>query len=203
MKDDKKFWDSQAKSYDMVVKFLTRNQYKVMYEFIEAPLTDAMDVLEVATGTGLVAKKIANRVKHIEATDYSEEMIAMAKKSAYPSNINFSSANIFELPFADNRFDAVIASNVLHIIPEPEKAMKEIKRVLKPHGLLIAPTFLWKELTVFGKVQKFFMMLKKFPLKSEWNEETFKRFVDANGFRIKTYKTIQTSFAIGCIVAES
>ncbi len=201
--NDKKFWDSQAKSYDKVVKLLTRNEYKSMYEFIEASLSQDMEVLEVATGTGLVAKKISDCVKSIEATDFSEEMIATAKKSEYASNIHFSCADIFNLPFEDNRFDTVIASNVLHIIPEPDKAMSEIKRVLKPNGLLIAPTFLWKELSFFGKIQKFFMLLKNFPLKTEWNEATFKDFINNNGFELTTFKLIKTSFDIGCLAAKN
>ncbi len=201
--DDKKFWDSQAKTYDRVVKLLTRSQYKAMYAFVKKPLTKDMQVLEVATGTGLVARAIADCVKSIEATDFSEEMIATAKRTKHPSNIKFSCADMFDLPFEDNQFDTVIASNVLHIIPEPEKAMQEIRRVLKPNGLLIAPTFLWKELGFFGKIQKFFMMLKHFPLKTEWGKETFKSFIDDNGFSITTFESIKTSFTIGCVVAKS
>ncbi len=196
------FWDKQAKRYDKLVKLLTGNQYKAMYKFIKAPLTKDMTVLEVATGTGLVAKEIADRVKSIEATDFSEKMIATAKKSGYASNINFSYADMFDLPFEENQFDTVIASNVLHIIPHPEKAMAEIKRVLKPGGLLIAPTFLWKKLSLFRKIQKFFMILKKFPLNAEWNEETFKNFINDNGFTITKFQTIKSNFTIGCVVAK-
>ncbi len=200
--NDKKFWNSQAKHYDTLVKLLIRNQYKAMYKCIEEPLTKDMQVLEVATGTGLVARQIANQVKSVEATDFSEEMIATAKKSEYASNIHFSCADMFNLPFEDNRFDTVIASNVLHIIPEPDKAMSEIKRVLKPNGLLIAPTFLWKELSFFGKIQKFFMMLKNFPLKNDWNEATFKCFINDSGFVITRFYAIKSSFTIGCVTAK-
>ncbi len=200
--NDKKFWDSQAKTYDKVVKLLTRNQYDAMYKFIKAPLTKDMIVLEVATGTGLVAKEIADRVKSIEATDFSEKMIATAKKSEYASNIKFSCADMFDLPFEDNSFDTVIASNVLHIIPHPEKAMAEIRRVLKPNGLLIAPTFLWKKLSFLSKIQKFFMLLKNFPLNAEWNEETFKSFINDNGFTITKFQTIKSNFTMGCVVAR-
>ena len=45
------------------------------------------------------------------------------------------------LPYADESFDVVIVSNALHIVPQPEKALQEIKRVLKDDGVLIAPTF--------------------------------------------------------------
>ncbi|PIE79893.1 MAG: methyltransferase type 11, partial [Candidatus Delongbacteria bacterium] len=110
--------------------------------------------------------------------------------------------DIFDLPFDENQFDTVIAANILHIIPTPEKAMAEIKRVLKPGGLLIAPTFLWKELSLFGKIQKFLMMKKDFPLKSDWSEETFKSFINDNGFAITKFHAIKSSFEIGCVAAE-
>ncbi|PID94218.1 MAG: methyltransferase type 11 [Bacteroidetes bacterium] len=201
MTSDKQFWGSKAKAYDRIITLLSHKGYRLIYEFIKAPLTKEMQVLEVGTGTGLIAKKIADRVQHVEATDFSEEMIATAQKTAYPSNIHFSCANIFKLPFDNQTFDVVVASNMLHIIPEPEKAMTEIKRVLKPNGLLIAPTFLWKELRFFGKIQRFFMLLKRFPLKTEWNEETFKSFITDNGFTITKFEIINLSFAIGCVTA--
>ncbi len=202
MTKDKKFWDSKAKAYNKIIKLLSSKLYPLIYEFIKESLTKDMKVLEVGTGTGLVAREIADHVERIEATDFSEEMIDTAKSDKYPANINFSCADIFDLPFEDNQFDAVIASNVLHIIPEPEKAMQEIRRVLKPNGLLIAPTFLWKELSLFGKIQKFIMLKKNFPLKTDWSEETFKSFINDSGFTITKFKMIKSSFGIGCVVAK-
>ena len=54
-------------------------------------------------------------------------------------------------------FDVVIVSNALHIVPQPEKALREIKRVLKDDGVLIAPTFTHAENSFPGKVKAFFM----------------------------------------------
>ena len=48
---------------------------------------------------------------------------------------------MFRLPYAEVSFDVVIVSNALHIVPQPEKALAEIHRVLKDDGVLIAPTF--------------------------------------------------------------
>ena len=59
--------------------------------------------------------------------------------TALPSCI--FSCRICCLSYADRSFDAVIVSNALHIVPQPEKALAEIRRVLKDDGVLIAPTF--------------------------------------------------------------
>ena len=48
---------------------------------------------------------------------------------------------MFRLSYADRSFDVVIVSNALHIVPQSEKALAEIRRVLKDDGVLIAPTF--------------------------------------------------------------
>ncbi len=132
------YWDRVSRIYEkMFQKFAP---YEEVYRFIKENLTAEMNVLEAGTATGLVAREIAGSVKTVVATDISEKMIEQAKNIKHPENVTFSSANIFELPFEDNSFDAVVASNVLHIISEPEKALQEIKRVLKTDGLLIAPT---------------------------------------------------------------
>ncbi len=201
MNNDKQFWDNSANKYDKMFKVY--KPYQAMYAFIKEPLKSNMQVLEVGTGTGLVAREIAEKVQSVEATDFSEKMIAQANNIEHASNINFSCADIFKLPFDDAKFDVVIASNILHIIPKPEKAMEEIRRVLKPNGLLIAPTFLWKELTWIGKMQKFIMVKKNFPLQTEWSEQSYKDFITNNGFEITTFKKLKASFAISCIEAKA
>ena len=57
---------------------------------------------------------------------------------------------MFRLPYADKSFDVVIVSNALHIVPQPEKALAEIHRILRDDGVLIAPTFTHAE-TPFRK----------------------------------------------------
>ncbi len=200
MSTDKQFWDKMSGKYQKM--FGIYKPYDKMYEFARDSVSENMVVLEVGTGTGLVAREIADKVQSVEATDFSDQMIEQAKLIKHASNVNFSCADIFDLPFEDNRFDAVIASNILHIIPSPDKALAEIKRVLKPKGLLIAPTFLWKEISFLGKIQKFIMMRKNFPLQTEWSEQTFKDFINNNGYSVKNFKKIKASFAIGCVCAE-
>ena len=162
MKELKTFWDRNAGRYD---RFMQKDcaAYEKMYELIR-PVVKAKTVLELATGTGLIAKNIVNAAAHIEATDASAEMIAEAKRDNRSAKLHFSVQDMFRLPYADKSFDVVIVSNALHIVPQPEKALQEIKRVLKDDGTLIAPTFTHAGNSFSGKVKAFFMKLAGFPL---------------------------------------
>ena len=139
MSEQKSFWDRNAGCYDRFMR-KDRAAYEEMYTLIR-PVVKAKTVLELATGTGLIAKHIVNAAAQIEATDASAEMIAEAKRDNGSAKLHFSVQDMFCLPYADKSFDVVIVSNALHIVPQPEKALAEIQRVLKEDGMLIAPTF--------------------------------------------------------------
>ena len=139
MREHKNFWDRNAGRYDRFMR-KDREVYEKMYELIR-PVVKDKTVLELATGTGLIARHIIKAAAHIEATDASAEMIAEAKRDNQSAKLHFSVQDMFRLPYADKSFDVVIVSNALHIVPQPEKALAEIRRVLKDDGVLIAPTF--------------------------------------------------------------
>ena len=139
MRKHKNFWDKNAGRYDRFMR-KDRAAYDEMYELIR-PVVRHKTVLELATGTGLIAKHIVNAAAHIEATDASAEMIAEAKRDNRSAKLHFSVQDMFCLPYADASFDVVIVSNALHVVPHPEQALREIRRVLKDDGVLAAPTF--------------------------------------------------------------
>ena len=126
MKEKKNFWDRNARIYNRFMR-KDRAAYETMYALIR-PVVKAKTVLELATGTGLIAKHTVNAAAHIEETDASAEMIAEAKRDNRSAKLHFSVQDMFCLPYADGSFDAVIVSNALHIVPQPEKALREIRR---------------------------------------------------------------------------
>ena len=156
----------------------------------------AKTVLELATGTGMIAKNIVNAAAHIEATDASPEMIAEAKRDNRSAKLHFSVQDMFRLPYADKSFDVVIVSNALHIVPQPEKALAEIRRVLKDDGVLIAPTFTHAGNSFSGKVKAFFMKLAGFPLHSMWASEEYLRFLRQNGWSVRKSAVLKDSFPL-------
>lgn len=194
MREHKNFWDKNAGRYD---RFMRKDQaaYEEMYVLIW-PVVKAKTVLELATGTGLIAKSIVNAAAHIEATDASVEMIAEAKRDNQSARLHFSVQDMFRLPYADKSFEVVIVSNALHIVPQPEKALAEIHRVLKDDGVLIAPTFTHAGNSFSGKVKAFFMNLAGFPLHSKWTSEEYLRFLRQNGWAVRKSVVLKASFPL-------
>ena len=203
MQEHKDFWDKNAGRYDRFMR-KDRAAYDEMYELIR-PVVKAKTVLELATGTGLIAKNIVNAAAHIEATDASAEMIAEAKQNTRSAKLHFSVQDMFCLPYAEESFDVVIVSNALHIVPQPEKALAEIRRVLKDDGVLIAPTFTHAGNSFSGKVKAFFMKLAGFPLHSKWTSEEYLRFLQQNGWAVRKSAVLKASFPLTyaeCVKSE-
>ena len=103
---------------------------------------------------------------------------------------------MFALPYADRSFDAVIVANALHIVPQPEKALAEIRRVLKDDGVLIAPTFVHAENSLSGKAKAFLMKLVGFPLKSKWTQADYLAFLRQNGWTLRRTEVLKASFPL-------
>ena len=203
MSEHKNFWDKNAGRYDRFMR-KDRAAYEEMYTLIR-PVVKAKTVLELAAGTGLIAKNIVNAAAHIEATDASPEMILEAKRDNRSAKLHFSVQDMFCLPYANQSFDAVIVSNALHIVPQPEKALAEIRRVLKDDGVLIAPTFTHAENSFSGKVRAFFMRMAGFPLRSKWTSAEYLRFLRQNGWAVRKSAVLKASFPLTyaeCVKSE-
>ena len=203
MQEHKDFWDKNAGRYD---RFMRKDAaaYERLYELL-CPVVRHKTVLELATGTGLIAKNIVNAAAHIEATDASPEMIIEAKRDNQSAKLHFSVQDMFHLPYADKSFDVAIVSNALHIVPQPEKALVEIRRVLKDDGVLIAPTFTHAENSFSGKVRAFFMKLAGFPLYSRWTSEEYLAFLRQNGWTVQKSTVLRASFPLAyteCVKLE-
>ncbi len=194
MKKSENFWNRNAKRYDRFMR-KDRAAYEKLYELIR-PVVKARTVLELAAGTGLIAKNIVRAASHIEVTDASEEMIAEAKRNNRSAKLHFSVQDMFCLPYADKSFDVVIVSNALHIVPQPEKALAEIRRVLKDDGVLIAPTFTHGNSTLQGRIKLFFMKLAGFPLNSRWSSADYLAFLRQNGWTVRKSTMLKASFPL-------
>ena len=203
MQEQKDLWDRNAGRYDRFMR-KDRAAYDEMHELIR-PVVKAKTVLELATGTGMIAKNIVNAAAHIEVTDASAEMIAEAKRDNHSTKLHFSVQDMFRLPYTEESFDVVIVVNALHIVPQPEKALAEIHRVLKDDGVLIAPTFTHAGNSFSGKVKAFFMKLAGFPLHSKWTSHEYLAFLRENGWTVKKSTVLKASFPLTyteCVKSE-
>ena len=128
------------------------NRIASIYELIDLPLEllffrkwrkEALPnlsgkVLEVGVGTGRNLKFYSSRCS-VTGIDYSEKMLEKARKKARGmKNVTLFLMDAEHLRFPDNNFDYIITTFTLCSIPDPLKALKEMRRVLKPSGELIA-----------------------------------------------------------------
>lgn len=98
--------------------------------------------LELGCGCGTYSRVIAGEASQLLATDFSDEMVkASSKRLNGLDNISVEKQNCLDLSYDDSVFDTVLMANLLHVIPEPEKAVAEAKRVLKPGGTIIVISY--------------------------------------------------------------
>jgi ubiquinone/menaquinone biosynthesis C-methylase UbiE len=202
--DNKGFWGRYARLYDFAVLRTSETAYEQVSRTISAALESRMDVLEAATGTGLIALGIAAAAHSVTATDFSERMIAAAKRKPAPANVAFSVEDATALSFADAVFDAAIISNALHIMPDPAKALAEIRRVLKPGGLLFAPTFSHGHINqATWSFNAKLLKVLGFETHSKWTPEEFVAFVNANGFATDRWEVLKAAFPLVYLEAHA
>lgn len=158
--------------------------------------------IELACGSGQFSFSLSKHTKNWISTDFSEQMILEARKRGEAKNLIFEVADATSLSFDNEKFDCLLIANALHIMPKPDKAMKEIYRVLKPDGILFAPTFLWKE-GKQRKIIKSLMSISGFKMYKEWNKNQFEDFIEKYGFSVLEIELVYGGIApIGVMIAQ-
>lgn len=202
MKDtaNQRFWERMAKLYAPFMKS-SEDLYHDICSQCQPYLKKDMDVLELACGSGQFSFPLAANVQTWTATDFSSNMILQAKKQSAPAHLTFEVQDATCLPYPEEHFDAVFIANALHIMPDPEKAMKEIYRVLKPNGTLLAPTFLWNAegRQTFGSwlVSKAGLTVYR-----KWNAQEFERFIESYDFHVVERKILGGGLRpLSCMIA--
>lgn len=150
------FWDRIAGIYDIAEK-LNGKVYRKLVSTTEELVPQGSVVLDVAAGTGELSFAAAKKAEKVTCTDLSMKMLEVAQRKANRKNIrnvDFDVRNIFELKDDDETYDVVMAGNVLHLLDEPEKAVKELWRVTKKGGKLLLPTFMIEKRSYLVEIYK-------------------------------------------------
>ena len=184
------FWDKISPLYDLFEKVYNGKVYSgtgaKVAEFIEPSDT----VLECACGTGAISVSIAPKCRRLIATDFAAGMLRQAaRKCRKFENVVFRKADITALKCKDNRFDKVVAGNVIHLLPNPEQALHELERVVKPGGRIIIPTYINMSKGTGTAAVKFITLLGA-DFKRQFDLESYKQFFADMGYANVEYHVV-------------
>lgn len=199
---NKGFWEKFAKIY---TAFMNKNNtaYDVICENLDKYIDDKKNVLELACGTGQITFRMAGRAGTWEATDYSVNMIDEAQKrntgENYCGNVCFRVQDATDLTYENNQFDVVVIANALHIMPSPDAALNEISRVLKPGGILFAPTFVYEK--GYSKALLWIMEKLGFKTYHKWQKDEFTEYVSRRGFQVIDAALVKGKPLSECVLA--
>jgi 2-polyprenyl-3-methyl-5-hydroxy-6-metoxy-1,4-benzoquinol methylase len=105
----------------------------VLSDFLSAPM-DQLRVLDVGCSSGIITNVLGPHFRVVTGTDIDREALVYAARTKV-SNADFLPADAMDLPFREETFDVVICAHVYEHVPNAEKLLKEIHRVLRPGGL--------------------------------------------------------------------
>ncbi|HAM95364.1 TPA: hypothetical protein DCP81_00190 [Candidatus Azambacteria bacterium] len=144
-----------------IARFLFKRRLKKALKMLGADKSVA--ALDAGTGVGYFLPALAARFQRVDAIDYHRESIECAEfmiKRKNIGNVHLMVGDILKMPYADNAFDAVVCLSALEHIENLQEALIEMKRVLKPDGILLVGYpmenllmrfFLWLDRRTFFK----------------------------------------------------
>ena len=198
------FWDRWAWFYDLAERSNRTVNAAAAARVAELVPVEAR-VLDCAAGTCEFSLAAAKRAASVLCTDQSRPMLDRARKKAAKrglTNIRFAQRDVTALSDPDGSFDAVIAANVLHLLPEPETAVRELWRVTAPGGRLILPTYLQgKAGTAYGAMIKIYQGVG-FHYEHAFTPETYRMFLERLNLAPVTLEVISGGVPEGIALLE-
>jgi demethylmenaquinone methyltransferase / 2-methoxy-6-polyprenyl-1,4-benzoquinol methylase len=131
-----------ADRYDLITRVLSYGQdrrWKARLVDLAPPLPGR--ALDLASGTGDIAFALAARGWRVEALDITHHMLELARAKAGGSAVSFVTGDMMALPFPSAAFDLVTTGYGIRNVPRIDPALAEIRRVLKPGGVLLSLDF--------------------------------------------------------------
>jgi len=172
-----------------------------MLELASESVRGRQSVLEVAAGTGIVTSAIAETADSIVATDYAAAMVEALKQRVQDAglkNVTCEQADVYALPYSDGEFDAVVAANVLHLVPDLPAAIRALRNVTKPGGMLVTPTFCHDETKVSWLVSRL-LAISGFPGYRRFTMQSLRIALEENGVQITRAELLPGLIPIGFV----
>ena len=171
-------YDQSAQAYD--AQYHEEQEAKINAIMQSLSLRQSSVVLDAGCGTGLLFQHLAEGTELITGTDISEGLLQKARKRAQPyCNTALIQADVDNMPFLDETFDAVLAITLLQNMPDPEATLAEFSRVSKQSALLVATG-----------------------LKKQFSQENFVKLLEQANLRVELLKLDEKNREYICICTK-
>jgi SAM-dependent methyltransferase len=187
-----RFWDRIAERY-AARPLKDPAAYEAMLEDAATRLRPTDRVLEIGCGTGSTAIRLAPFVAAWTATDFSPEMLRIARGKPAPDNLSFVLADA-RSTFDGGPFDAICAFQVLHLVEDLPGTLARIHAQLKPGGLVISKTWCFAEMGL--KLRSLFLVLRVlglFPSAAWLTRASLRQAIRDAGFDIEDERVFGTN----------
>jgi phosphatidylethanolamine/phosphatidyl-N-methylethanolamine N-methyltransferase len=187
---DRDYWQRHARNYDRSLRLLA-GPLPRMLELTTGALRGADSVLEVAAGTGLVTTAVAPVVGRLTATDYTPAMVRILEErtAQLALDVTCEQADLYALKYPPASFDAVVAANVLHLVPDLPRALAALSRMVRPGGKLVLPTFCHDQTWLSAVVSRL-LAVTGFPGHRRFTGKSLMDALAANGMRVTRHEVI-------------
>ncbi|KIC46920.1 hypothetical protein RA28_04110 [Ruegeria sp. ANG-S4] len=199
---DAAFWSKISRKY-AANPIRDMDGYMSTLERTKSYLSPDDSVLEIGCGTGSTALLIAPEVAHITATDIAPGMIEIANEklaTEHAPNVTFKVAEVLEHSLDGAEYDAVLAHNLLHLVPDLDHALDHIFSLVRPGGVFISKTVCAPE----RRGLKFALISKvAIPVMQVFGKAPFVEFISAAELEQKIgragFEIIETADQIGTL----
>ena len=204
-KKEYKYWGKRASIHDSDFLYIAGSTIPRKIKewlILQFEVTDM--VLELGCGSGGFSEMLADRVKHLTATDLAPEMVAKARgKLSQFSNVEVQKEDCYNTSFEDKAFDAILMVNLLHIVKEPVMVLEESRRVLKDDGRAVIVDVTGYGMPFLSKMGLGFRYMKKWhspaPYSRNFAPEEVTEIAQEAGFVIEGAKLLGKDTNAVCV----
>ena len=187
MSDLSPFWDRLADKYASK-PIADQTAYRTKLARTQEFLRPDMELFEFGCGTGGTAIEHAPYVRHVRAVDFSESMLAHARRRATEAgvtNVTFERGDFATLPIAPKSYDVVLGLSILHLLEDPKAAIRKAHSILKPGGRFVSSTACLGNAWALSFLVPIGRWLGKLPYLSFMSHDDLRRAMTEAGFTIE------------------
>ena len=206
--NEHEYWGKLARTFHCDALYVVGSAvYQEVEGWLQKQFRDTDTVLELGCGTGFFSEMIADRVKHLTATDLAPEMIEQAKNNLSQfSNVELKIEDGYATSFEDDGFDALLLVNLLHIVERPIAVLKESHRVLSSDGRIVIVDVTGHGMSLLKKMKLVIRYLRKFG-KPPSNNKSFSQdelaaMINEAGFAVEETELIGNDTKAVCLTGK-